>query len=164
MFGGMRERGPLLLVVFLLGALSCADAPTPNIRRPRRTSPVLVGTGETTDEVCWSTINAYRKKIGLAPYKRWTDGEDCALGQAKSDAAANEAHSGFGKCDENAQNECPDYPGPADKWIPECLADMWDEGPGGIHYDNMTSTKFTKVACGIHTTSKGSLWSVQNFR
>jgi hypothetical protein len=46
---------------------------------------------------------------------------------------------------------------------------MWNEGPGEDfskhgHYINMSSTKYTKVACGFWTTPKGSVWAVQNFR
>jgi len=49
-----------------------------------------------------------------------------------------------------------------------CLQQMWNEGPGADfqahgHYINMSSTKYTKVACGFYKTSNGSIWAVQDF-
>jgi hypothetical protein len=41
---------------------------------------------------------------------------------------------------------------------------MWDEGPGGGHYENMKSTDSTRVACGFYITPGGDVWSVQNFQ
>lgn len=120
--------------------------------------------GSTAAEICVATINEYRKTKGLAPYARWTEAESCADGQAKSDGDRNAAHGAFGKCQEQGQNECPGWQGPPDTMIPKCLEAMWAEGPGGGHHDAMASTRFTKVACGFATTSKGSVWSVQNFR
>jgi hypothetical protein len=40
---------------------------------------------------------------------------------------------------------------------------MWAEGPGGGHYENMRSTRFTSVACGFGQPTNGG-WAVQNFR
>lgn len=124
----------------------------------------VVGSGETANELCWSTINEYRKRDGLVPLERWTDGESCADGEAKSDADSGRAHGAFPRCGELAQNECPGTPGPPEEGIPKCLAMMWAEGPGGGHHDNMATTKYTKVACGVFVTARGAIWSVQNFR
>jgi hypothetical protein len=41
---------------------------------------------------------------------------------------------------------------------------MWNEGPGGGHYENMASTKLTRVACGFHVTSTATVWAVQDFQ
>ncbi len=124
----------------------------------------VVGTGETSNELCWSTINEYRERDGLPPLERWTDGEACADGEAKSDAESNRPHGAFPRCGELAQNECPGTPGPPEEGIPKCLALMWAEGPGGGHHDAMATTKYKKVACGVFVTSRGAIWSVQNFR
>ncbi len=115
-------------------------------------------------EICVATINEYRKTKGLAPYARWTDAEACTDGEAQSDAMTKKAHGAFGKCGELAQNECPGWPGPATTMIPKCMKSMWAEGPGGGHYDAMSSTKYTKVACGFGVASDGSIWAAQNFR
>ena len=109
------------------------------------------------------------RKIGLPPYQRWSAEESCADGQAKSDSQSGTAHGAFGQCTENAQNECPGWPGPPDQMIPQCLAMMWAEGPGTDfskhgHYINMSSTQYTKVACGFYTLRDGTVWAVQDFR
>jgi uncharacterized protein YkwD len=122
------------------------------------------GGGSTAAEVCFNTINQYRATKNLPPLARWTDGETCADGEAKSDSETKKPHGAFPSCKEFAQNECPDNPGPAAQNIGACLKLMWGEGPGGGHYDNMASTKWKQVACGFATTSRGTYWSVQNFR
>jgi hypothetical protein len=115
-------------------------------------------------EKCVDIINQYRATKGLRALSRWETEEDCSDGEAESDSKSGDAHGAFTTCGEMAQNECPGFPGSVSKNLPECLADMWAEGPGGGHYDNMTSTKYTKVACGIHELSNGDFWAVQNFR
>jgi len=121
------------------------------------------GTGSAA-EICVATINDFRLSLGLAPYARWTETESCADGEATTDASTNRPHGAFGKCQEFGQNECPGRPGPAEKMIPECLKDMWGEGPGGGHYEQMASKKYTKVACGFGTAANGEIWALQNFR
>ncbi len=32
------------------------------------------------------------------------------------------------------------------------------------HYLNMSSTRYTKVACGYHTAPDGQVWAVQDFQ
>lgn len=123
----------------------------------------------TAEQLCVDTINQYRAKLGLPAYQRWNAEESCADGQAKSDSETQKAHGAFGQCTENAQNECPGWPGPPSTMIPQCLAMMWAEGPGADfsahgHYINMSSTKYTEVACGFSTLADGSVWAVQDFR
>lgn len=122
------------------------------------------GTGGGAAQDCVDTINRYRASVGLPPYARWADGEACASGEAQKDAASMQAHSAFPSCGEFAQNECPGWPGPPDAMIGQCLQMMWMEGPGGGHYDNMTSKSYTQVACGFTVLSDGSVWAAQDFR
>jgi hypothetical protein len=129
------------------------------------------GSGTVNDaaQLCVDTINQYRATLGLPPYQRWADKEVCASDQATKDAASNTAHGAFGQCSESAQNECPDWPAPAESMITSCLAQMWAEGPGSDfpthgHYINMSSSKYTKVACGFTTVKNGRLWAVQDFQ
>lgn len=161
-------RGALVVIVAF--ALSCTvedpsqlRSGTP-LRRRTTNTPAVVATGSSDAEKCFKIINTYREQAGLGPLERWTKGEACANGEAKSDAESNKAHGAFPDCGELAQNECPGYPGSVSENLPECLADMWAEGRGGGHYDNMASTKYTEVSCGIHELANGNFWSVQNFR
>ena len=119
--------------------------------------------GTSPAEICVATINQYRASKGLQAYARWSDTETCADSQAKSDGSSSSAHGAFGKCGEVAQNECPGWPGPPATMIPDCLKAMWAEGPGGGHYEAMSSRMYTKVSCGFGTAADGSIWAVQNF-
>ena len=120
-------------------------------------------------QLCVDDINAFRATLGLPPYARWSAEEACASDEAAKDAAANQAHSAFGQCGEFAQNECPGWPGPPGSMIGNCLQMMWDEGPGAFnqghgHYINMSSTAYTKVACGFHVLANGKVWATQDFK
>lgn len=126
------------------------------------------GASNDAATLCVDTINRYRATLNLPPYGRWTEKESCADGQAQSDSASGKAHGAFGRCGESAQNECPGWSGDPAKALPGCLEMMWNEGPGAEfsehgHYLNMSSTKYTKVACGFHAAG-GVVWAVQDFR
>ena len=106
--------------------------------------------------------------LGLPPLARWFDAEVCSDGEAMMDGASGTPHGAFGQCGEFAQNECPGWPGPPEQLLDGCLAQMWAEGPGEPfsehgHYINMSSTEYTKVACGFAEVG-GSIWAVQNFQ
>jgi hypothetical protein len=111
---------------------------------------------------CVDYINSLRARKGLPALARREDAESCANGQARSDSTSGDAHGAFGDCEEHAQNECPGWPG-LSSIVPGCLDMMWAEGPGGGHYENMTSTRSTRVACGFYVTSSGAVWAVQDF-
>jgi hypothetical protein len=137
--------------------------PTPSAT-PTPTTPA----GNSAEQLCVDEINRHRASIGLPPYTRWTTAETCADNQARLDSVANRAHSSFAQCGEFAQNECPGWPGPPFSMITGCLQVMWNEGPGSDfsrhgHYINMSSTAYTKVACGFFTEPDGSVWAVQDF-
>lgn len=51
-----------------------------------------------------------------------------------------------------------------DPFIKGCLQGMWNEGPGGGHYENMKSPTAKEVWCGFYTAPDGAVWSVQDFR
>jgi hypothetical protein len=135
-------------------------------------------TGDVRQD-CVDRINQFRTQCACLPaLARWTEAEGCADMMAQHDSMTGEAHSGFtGKvCTPGGQgqNECPGYKSET-QVISTCLQQMWSEGPppqspcnGDCfqtygHFINMTNTKFKKVACGLFTTTSGSIWAVQNF-
>lgn len=159
------------------GTTECGTLPTP-LPTPTRTAtpvatrtptPVPTGSAADASQLCVDTINQYRASIGMGPLQRWTDKEACAEDQGFADSQSGTPHSAFGQCAEWAQNECPNWPGPPESMIPNCLALMWAEGPGEPysahgHYINMTNPSYTKVACGFAVLSNGRVWAVQDFR
>ena len=118
-------------------------------------------------QACVDEINQYRDTLGLPHYARWTDAESCVDGEAQADSEANTAHSAFPSCGEWAQNECPGW-GSLESTVTDCLAMMWAEGPGEPfsehgHYLNMSSTQYTRVACGFYDGPNG-VWATQDFQ
>jgi hypothetical protein len=114
---------------------------------------------------CVDRINQDRARVRVAPLARDGAAEPCADEEARLDARASAAHGSFGKCGERAQNACPDYPGrsPEDV-LAACLQQMFDEGPGGGHFDNVTNTKYSRAFCGFVATGNGRYWILQDFR
>src|ERR1700729_4607293 len=68
-------------------------------------------TDNSAEQACVDAINNYRATLSLPPYTRWNAEESCADSQAQSDSQSGTAHGAFGKCTENAQDECPGWPG-----------------------------------------------------
>ena len=156
--GGGVDSGP---------ACSPMATPIPGCR-----PAVAPSTGDPRQD-CVDRINRFRAECQcLPPLARWNDGEACADMHAQYDSERRVAHAGFRDniCSPrgNAQNECPGW-GSIPMIISGCLQLMWDEGPGEPfeehgHYLNMSSTRFSMVACGFYTTPGGEIWAVQNFR
>lgn len=119
-------------------------------------------------QACLDIINSYRASLGLPAYQRWNAAETCAVQQAQMDSQTQTPHGAFGQCNEFAQNECFGY-GTAIEAITQCLASMWAEGPGPPgpehgHYLTMSSTQYSKVACGFYQMPDGGWWMVQDFK
>lgn len=123
------------------------------------------------EQSCVELINEYRAELNLPPLARWTDGETCAVSEASTDAASNDAHGAFGQCGEMAQNTCPGW-GSIDSVLGGCLLGMFCEGPSASgkwdmdhgHHMNMVSTSYTSVACGFYQMSDGQYWVNMNFK
>lgn len=130
---------------------------------------------EHPHQACVDRINELRATLSLPPLQRWVEAEGCSDQQANDDQSGGGAHGNFGACEEFGQNTCPGWPG-LDAIIGGCLDAMWAEGPppqepcdgecfqAHGHFINMTSTGFTKVACGFHDDGQGGVWSNQNFK
>jgi hypothetical protein len=149
-----------------------APAPIPTSPGPTPTQPPPFAPppGPSADpfaaarQSCVDRINQYRARVRVAPIARDPSTEGCDDEESRSDARSNRAHGTFGKCGERAQNACPNYPGASvEDVLNKCLQQMFEEGPGGGHYDNMTSTKYSRASCGFEALPGGRIWTVQNF-
>lgn len=142
------ETGPLPAPI-----PGCAPAPMPS-------------SGDVYQD-CVDRINQFRWECQcLPPLARWSDAETCSDEQSGNDQATNSPHGNFGVCGESAQNTCPNW-GSEQDVIGGCLQAMWDEGPGEPfsahgHYINMSSSQYSKVACGFSSSGAG-VWANQNF-
>ncbi len=119
-------------------------------------------------QTCVDRVNTLRATKGLGPIPRLPSAEKCADGQGKKDSESGTAHSAFNDCVNQvqgwtsvAQNECPGY-GSVASTLSTCIDQMWAEGPGGGHYDNMVGGS-AFMACGFYTTPGGKVWMIQDF-
>ncbi len=157
------------------GSTLCASGPL-ETSLPDCQPSTFVPTGDYYQD-CVDRINQFRWECQcLPPLTRWTEGEDCADQMAQYDAEADEAHAGFRAriCSGgNGQCECPGWGslesivGGTDRYE-ACLAMMWHEvdEPSGEqgHYEAMSSTRYTQVACGAYTLPNGDVWALQNYQ
>jgi hypothetical protein len=119
-------------------------------------------------------INSYRATLsGAPPYTRTSALEQYAAAGAQDDSQTGTAHGHFTSTNGGngvafAENELPGWPlsqyGSVSSVIDQGMQAMWNEGPGGGHYENMTSTQYTQAGCGIFVASDGSVWITTDFR
>jgi len=121
--------------------------------------------------LCINAINGYRRRAGQSPLMRDATLERYAADAARDDANAKQPHhygrsTNFGNALALAENEIPRWP--LDSYdsvsdiIEAGLAEMWKEGPGGGHYQNIIG-KYTRVGCGIYI-AENEVTVVQAFR
>jgi hypothetical protein len=138
--------------------------PTPTQPPPFTPPPASSDPFAAARQSCVDRINQYRARVRMGPLARDASTEGCDDEESRLDSSSNRAHGSFGKCGERAQNACPNYPGASvEDVLTKCLQQMFDEGPGGGHYDNMTSTKYSRASCGFQAMPGGRIWTVQNF-
>jgi uncharacterized protein YkwD len=121
-------------------------------------------------QLCVDETNRYRAKLRLRPLKRSAELERCAAEGARSDHATRSPHGHFvdtqGCGIAFAENEIPrwplDYAGSVPDTIRKGIADMWGEGPGGGHYENIRGA-YTELGCGIYVDGN-SVTVVQDYR
>lgn len=119
---------------------------------------------------CVDEINRYRATLKLPPLSRSIAIEEYAAQGAQYDAGTGVSHSHFKAAPNynlcNRENECPNWP--LDRTtiksvIDRCLKMMWDEGPGGGHYENMRLAKYS-VGCGVFITNENKIWIIQDLK
>jgi uncharacterized protein YkwD len=132
--------------------------------------PDSAGGYQAEKKLCMDEANRYRASVGL-PAVAWSAALEAYADEgARYDAARNKAHAHFGAVKPNpadAENEIPGWPLSNYKTVAAVVADgirmMWDEGPGGGHYENIKGNH-TAIGCGIHVTEAGNVWIVQDFK
>ncbi len=157
------------------GGADCSDGPL-EISTPDCILEPLPSTGDYHQD-CVDNINQFRALCQcLPPLDRWLEGEACADQMAEYDYGTGVFHDGFssGICDPSGtgQCECPSWNSvesitQGSNWGDSCLQMMWSEvdepqGEQG-HYEAMSSTRYTMVACGIYEAPDGEVWAVQNY-
>src|SRR5690606_31253499 len=118
---------------------------------------------------CVEETNRYRAMLELAPLERSAALEAYAAEGARIDHESGQPHKHFSDTGGGgiafAENEIPNWNvsqlGSVEEVIRAGLAQMWAEGPGGGHHDNMAGDYGT-LGCGIHLAG-GGVTVVQDF-
>jgi len=116
---------------------------------------------------CADETNRYRASIGLRPLIRSAALEDFATRAAAVDGGAHVAHNHFavtnGAGVSSAETEILWWRGFSVRAvIQHGLAEMWQVGPGGHHYDILVGA-FTEIGCGI-AVNGSEVTVTQDFR
>ena len=136
---------------------------------------IAIGDWEDELQHCVDVINSYRERDGVPPLVRDPSIEAYAMEGARYDAENYDTcgpHCHFrttgGGGVAIAENEIPGWPlawyGSVNAIIEQGTQDMYNEGPGGGHHDNLVNPNFTRVGCGIYVTPDQKVWIVQDFR
>jgi uncharacterized protein YkwD len=117
--------------------------------------------------MCADETNRYRASIGLGPLVRSAMLEDFATRAAAVDGVAHIAHNHFAATNgagvSSAETEILWWRGfNVRTVIQRGLAQMWQVGPGGEHYDIMAGT-FSEIGCGI-AVNGAEVTVTQDFR
>jgi cysteine-rich secretory family protein len=115
--------------------------------------PVMSPATSPEVALCADETNRYRVSVGLRPLVRSAALEDFASHAASHDGVAHVAHNFFagnnGAGVSRAETEILWWRGfSVQSVIQRGLAQMWQVGPGGEHYDIMAGS-YSEIGCGV---------------
>ena len=115
---------------------------------------------------CVTETNRYRATLGLKPLTRSSTLEAYAAVGAREDGLSGQHHQHFRRTSGGgvavAENEFWGTNLALHTLMVRSLADMWAEGPGGGHYENMRGP-YTQLGCGVFVNGV-DITVVQDFR
>jgi len=145
---------------------------TPTAATPPASPTVPNGTSHPAEQAqCVEVTNAYRATLKLPAYSRASALDTFAMAAAQNDGQSHLAHQHFyatsGGGFSLAENMIPWWPlgqyDTLEQILRTGLAQMWAEGPGSGHYENMRSTRYRTMGCGIYVNN-GEVTVAQEFR
>ena len=127
-------------------------------------------------QFCLDENNRYRAMVNAPPLIRSSTIEAFAAIGARYDYEARTAHKhfkdsmGIPGARAAAENEIPGFSG----WnlarmktihavIQQGLQSMWNEGPGGGHYENMKNPVYKQLGCGIYVAPNQDVTVTMDF-
>ena len=170
----MRKIAIALVAAALLGP-ACAATGSPlgpstdsnGSADPNAAISVMSSSTAADLAMCADETNRYRASVGLRPLVRSAVLEDFATHAAAVDGVAHIAHNHFAATNgagvASAETEILWWRGfNVRTVIQRGLAQMWQVGPGGEHYDIMAGT-FSEIGCGI-AVNGAEVTVTQDFR
>ena len=165
----LRLAAAVVVLSSGIGAAGCAQLAGP-------VSPDSIATDASTiaasTAFCVDEVNRLRATAGLPALTRSGRIDEFSTDAAKVDGQAHEAHTYFrmtngGNGTAHAENMIPWWKasqyGSVRTIIRQGLATMWQEGPGGSHYENMKGG-YSEMGCGVYVSPAGEVTVSQDFR
>ena len=160
--------GITLMLILGILATGCGRASHPSA--PDRVAADAASFASET-AFCISEINRMRATAGLAPLTNADRIQSFSTDAARIDTEAGVPHTHFrqtngGNGTAFAENTIPWWKisshGNIRNVIREGLSQMWSQGPGGTHYENMRGN-YSEVGCGVFVAN-GEVTVSQDFR
>jgi uncharacterized protein YkwD len=171
----VRQIAIALVAAAILGPACAATGsplgPSPSTAgstEPVAASPSVLTSSSSADlQYCADITNRYRTSVGLRPLVRSASLEGFAAQAASVDGVAHVAHTHFAATNgdgiSSAETEILWWRGfTVQAVIQRGLAQMWEVGPGGEHYDIMIGA-FSEIGCGI-AVNGSEVTVTQDFR
>lgn len=169
----MRQIAIALLAAAILRPACAAGSPlAPSASASESAAPAATPSIVTSSSIadltyCIDVTNRYRASVGLGPLVRSAALEDFAAHAASIDGVAHVAHTHFettsGDGISRAETEILWWRGfSVAAVIQRGLAQMWEVGPGGEHYDIMVGA-FSEIGCGV-AVNGSEVTVTQDFR
>ena len=165
-----REASLAITGLLILGILATGCGATAHPSAPDSLAAEVVDfAAETT--YCVSEINRLRATVGAPALAKTERLEEFATEAARVDTEVGVPHTHFRQTNGGngiamAENTIPWWKvkshGSVRNVIREGLAQMWAQGPGGAHYENMRG-RYSEVGCGVFV-SNGEVTISQDFR
>jgi uncharacterized protein YkwD len=156
----VRKIAIALVAAAILGP-ACAATGSPlgpstdtNASADPNVAPSVLSSSTAADlALCADETNRYRTSVGLRPLVRSAALEDFATHAASHDGVAHVAHNFFAATNgagvSSAETEILWWRGFSVRAvIQRGLAQMWQVGPGGEHYDIMAGS-YSEIGCGV---------------
>lgn len=158
-------------LVVVLGTIGCAGDQTGSVTGPSPSgNPPSASVSVTAADLafCTSETNRYRAQVGQGPLTQAPDLDAYALRAAQADHASGIAHEYIRAnppAGNWAENSAVRWPHNRDlrNMIGAALAQMWAEGPGGGHHENIRNPAWRRIGCAVHVDGNAATF-VQEFR
>jgi hypothetical protein len=166
-----RRVGATVTLLLIIGVIAagCGKASHPTSPSPAAGAEIADSSADAA--YCVQEINRLRASIGAAPLARTGALEDFATEAARVDTQEGVPHTHFrrtngGNGTARAENTIPWWNmsrhGSVRSVIRSGLEQMWAQGPGGTHFENLRG-QYSEVGCGIFV-GDGEVTVSQDFR
>jgi hypothetical protein len=165
-----RRVGIAVTFLLILGVIASGCGKAAHPTAPSAASAVAPADFSVETAFCVQEINRLRASVGEPPLARTDRLEQFAMDAARVDTEEGVPHTHFRRTNGGngiamAENTIPWWNvsrhGTVHNVIRAGLDEMWSQGPGGAHFENMRG-RYTEVGCGVFVAN-GEVTVSQDF-